>query len=528
MSCWLFVSESGDAMDHMAADQAAAVSRTLALASETPLAEQDRAELSRIGANLLKTPGVVALAFLGPSGKPLSVSARDGCLAPAWFSGLGRYRSSKANGADASDAAPFQPHRHTLDGLGPFLELTTPVTRQASSAAANAPLGAGRLVGFVTLCLAQRENEYRVRNIALSVVLIGAGAILVSLPVTYGLVHRIFAPIRELVAAADRIARGDFSARVAFDRPDVIGTLARSFNEMAVCVRQQRHELAEANQQLSAANVQLGEANSRLAEANRDLEEKVSQRTAQVESTAAALTAANRRLSGEIAEKESFLRTVSHDLAAPLRNIEGIASMLLMKHREQFDPDVIHRLERIQKNVQAESNLIAELLELSRIKTRRQRMEPVDLNELIREVAEMFTQDLENRRISLVLEGAFPALTCERARMRQVFQNLIDNAIKYMGTGGDQPGAESTNEIRVGGRATTGSLSSSCVTTASGSSRKKWRRSSTSSAAARMRRREASKGGASGWRPSRASLRRTAARSGWKAVQAREAPSDSP
>jgi signal transduction histidine kinase len=167
-----------------------------------------------------------------------------------------------------------------------------------------------------------------------------------------------------------------------------------------------------------------------LAEANRDLEDKVQQRTAQLEM-------ANNRLSSEIAEKEDFLRAVSHDLNAPLRNISGMATMLLMKSRDKFDAEIIHRLERIQKNVEAETDLIAELLELSRIKTRRQKMEPVDVNQLISDIGDVLENDLRSKGIDLVVDNPLPVVQCERARLRQVFQNLIDNAIKYMG---DKPG----------------------------------------------------------------------------------------
>jgi signal transduction histidine kinase len=175
----------------------------------------------------------------------------------------------------------------------------------------------------------------------------------------------------------------------------------------------------------------LEDANEKLAQANHELEDKVRHRTAQLET-------ANKRLSSEIAEKEDFLRAVSHDLNAPLRNISGMATMLLMKNREKFDEDVIHRLERIQKNVQVETDLIAELLELSRIKTRRQKMEPVDLPALIADLGGIFENDLKDRRIELVVDTPLPALVCERARIRQVFQNLIDNAIKYMGEGSNR------------------------------------------------------------------------------------------
>jgi chemotaxis family two-component system sensor kinase Cph1 len=57
------------------------------------------------------------------------------------------------------------------------------------------------------------------------------------------------------------------------------------------------------------------------------------------------------------------------------------------------------------------------------------------VGELVQEVGELFTQDFETKGISLHIEGPMPSLTCERARLRQVFQNLVDNAIKYMGEG---------------------------------------------------------------------------------------------
>jgi signal transduction histidine kinase len=272
-----------------------------------------------------------------------------------------------------------------------------------------------RLVGYVTITLAEIDNQQAIGRIYVILVMVGCVVLLLTFPVVYMMVNRIFKPIRQLVSATERIAQGDLDAKVAIDRPDLIGTLARSFNLMVQHVKAQRHELAEAN---------------------RDLENKVQQRTAQLEM-------ANKRLSSEIAEKEDFLRAVSHDLNAPLRNISGMATMLLMKSRDKFDAEIIHRLERIQKNVEAETDLIAELLELSRIKTRRQKMEPVDVNELVGDIGDVLENDLKSRGIQLVVDNDLPVVQCEKARLRQVFQNLIDNAIKYMG---DKP----AKEIHVG------------------------------------------------------------------------------
>jgi signal transduction histidine kinase len=62
-------------------------------------------------------------------------------------------------------------------------------------------------------------------------------------------------------------------------------------------------------------------------------------------------------------------------------------------------------------------------------------MEQVNLEEMVWDLRGMFENDLKTRNIQLIVDTALPALQCERARVRQVFQNLIDNAIKYMGEG---------------------------------------------------------------------------------------------
>ncbi|HEY1628221.1 MAG TPA: HAMP domain-containing sensor histidine kinase, partial [Tepidisphaeraceae bacterium] len=270
--------------------------------------------------------------------------------------------------------------------------------------------------------ISQMREQSQIQSAQYVVLGIACIMVLIGLPVASLLVHRIFLPIRLLKSVTKQFTAGNLDARAEIHRPDDIGDLARSFDEMAISLKQHQQALAQANEQL--------------AEANRDLELKVEQRTAQLET-------ANQRLSDEILEKESFLRAVSHDLNAPLRNIGGMASMLLTKHRDQMDEEMIHRLNRIKSNVDLESGLIAELLELSRIKTRRQKMEPVHVAVMVNELRELFEPDLRGKSIKLIVDTSLPVLHAERARLRQIFQNLLDNAIKYMGDG-------TTREIHVG------------------------------------------------------------------------------
>lgn len=429
-SYWLFIRENRHALATITGEHAVELSHAIAMASEPLLSDQDLPNLQRIGRDLLRNRDIVAVAFYDKQGTRLTYVCQD--LDEA-------HHEEELHPEQTRNLQNLMQvrHRHS-PALGEFAEVTVPVLRLTPVSSRPTEVRRGRvthsdrnaeLIGYVSVSVAKGADALIANRVSLVFILLGGLVFVVSMPIVYWLVNRILLPIRQLVVATIRIAGGDLDTHVeAADRPDVIGILAQSFNEMVQKVKAQRELLAHTNEQLAEANNQLALANVQLEEANRDLEAKVRQRTAQLEM-------ANKRLSSEIAEKEDFLRAVSHDLNAPLRNISGMASMLLMKHRDKFDEDVIHRLDRIQKNVQIETDLISELLELSRIKTRRQQMEPVELDAMVRELGEMFENDLKTRGISLVVDTPLPVLQCERARVRQVFQNLIDNAIKYMGDG---------------------------------------------------------------------------------------------
>jgi signal transduction histidine kinase len=155
-------------------------------------------------------------------------------------------------------------------------------------------------------------------------------------------------------------------------------------------------------------------------------------RLAATERQMAELTEANHRLTAEMADKEEFLRAVSHDLGAPLRNIAGMATMLLLKCGQELPGEVRHRLERIRANADAQAAMISDVLELSRIRSGSPRCQVVDLADVLAEQERHFEFELQSRHIGLEVAGTMPHLCVEKHRFAQVFQNLIDNAIKYM------------------------------------------------------------------------------------------------
>jgi signal transduction histidine kinase len=156
-----------------------------------------------------------------------------------------------------------------------------------------------------------------------------------------------------------------------------------------------------------------------------DLETAITQRTNQLEQV-------NLRLSRAIVEKNEFLRAISHDLNAPLRNIVGLIDSILRKYEKEIHTDLVDRLFRIRKNIHKELELINELLELSRVKSRQITTEKIDLREMVDQIVEKFQYDITNKNIKVHRADDLPVIYYDHSTIRQIFQNLIDNAIKFI------------------------------------------------------------------------------------------------
>jgi PAS domain S-box-containing protein len=154
----------------------------------------------------------------------------------------------------------------------------------------------------------------------------------------------------------------------------------------------------------------------------RQVEAEIAQLNRNLQERADALEAANKEL-------EAFAYTISHDLRAPLRHIDGFVG-LLEKGAAALDEQSRHCLDNISQAALRMADLIEDLLAFSRVGRNQMARRPVDLTELTREVIHEFEPETGNRNVDWDI-GDLPVVTADRAMLRMVLVNLVSNALKF-------------------------------------------------------------------------------------------------
>ena len=163
------------------------------------------------------------------------------------------------------------------------------------------------------------------------------------------------------------------------------------------------------------------------------------------------LSEANQRLQGEIAERrraeealrsrnrelESFVYMASHDLRTPLVSIEGFARLLAEDYSDRLDDEGKEYLWRVRANAANMDSLLRDLLELSRVTSTEEPKERVSVAAVLTQVLDELDHAIKESRAEVVLPDDLPTVSASPTRLRQVFSNLISNAIKFAREGVD-------------------------------------------------------------------------------------------
>ena len=213
--------------------------------------------------------------------------------------------------------------------------------------------------------------------------------------------------------------------RVNADRLQIMNLLVSTYEaavETNSELRKAQRELQDLSAELAAQSEELQLQNEELS----TLAEELQKRTTELE-------AANRKLKFANRELESFSYSVSHDLKAPIRAIQGFSRMLLGEHAARLDEEGHRLLDVIVNNTQIMSKLIDDLLELSQVGRHQLRRSQVDLGGLARQIFKRLREQEPQREIQLTVQD-LPPVWGDPALINQIMMNLLGNAIKYTRT----------------------------------------------------------------------------------------------
>ncbi len=226
------------------------------------------------------------------------------------------------------------------------------------------------------------------------VIVLGASVVIVMAGTWIVVATRVVRPIGKLQRGIQILGGGDLDYRIGPLGKDEIGEVARSFDEMA--------------EQLSTTTVSRNELAKEVTERER----------------------AEEALRGANAELEAFSYSVSHDLRAPLRAMDGFSQVLLEDYADNLDAEGRDHLGRVRGASQHMAQLIEDLLELSRVTRAELRHGKSNLSELAQAISAEFRKAEPDRQVTFDIAPGVIAEGDERL-LRIVLENLLGNAWKF-------------------------------------------------------------------------------------------------
>lgn len=268
----------------------------------------------------------------------------------------------------------------------------------------------GRRIGGVRLAVSTARISKTVADFVAAGSVMSAAAILaIVIMVGVTILRVVIIPVRQLSQSMQRVAEGELSTQIEIRTEDEIGQLARSFNAMALSLKEARTDLEQ-----------------KVADRTRDLAMEVEVRRSAEEQ----LSRQAAELSRSNVELQQFAYVASHDLQEPLRMVASYLELLARRYRGKLDAEADEFINYAVDGATRMKALIGDLLMYSRVGREELHPEPVNMEEVLARTLVNLKMIIEETGAEIT-HSALPILGGDRSQLVQLFQNLIANALKF-------------------------------------------------------------------------------------------------
>lgn len=373
------------------------LTRLLAHNSRIALFAGNREQLREIAEGAMETPSVLTVTMFNRDGHALVHLARPGV--PGDVSAA--TPPPTAEGGNRSQTGAVV--------AGERLEFTQTIYARAGDGSESALFydesvrnGTNNLLGTVRVVVDQEPIQRQVRTMVATAACAAAAFLTLTSFVLYLIIRGITRPLTHLAGGVREIEEGKGDISIPVESEDEVGVLAASFNRMTAALQERRLEQEMAARQISELNIRL--------------EEKVRERTAQLESV-------NREL-------ESFNYAAAHDLRAPIARLNGLCQALGEDCGESLSDDCRDYLRRIGAVGRQMERVISAMSSLYQVQRREMSLRPLDLSAVVRAVVATLREAEPQRQVEVRVQPDVQ-VTGDTELLWLAMQNLVGNAWKF-------------------------------------------------------------------------------------------------
>ena len=392
------------------------VAATISQYSEYGIYTDDKKTLHKIGKSLSADPDVAYIAILNENRDPLIKRAfQPNIMIPERQQSKRHYRSESTYEYEYVD------HE---DGRQ-FIEIIYPVSSVTSKFSPDFYLDGdtgdvtSQTIGYIQLGLTQDSLENRLNQFVVSISLFAVGLAALAGILSFLVTNRIVSPIKRLATVADGISQGNLDHTIEIKTNDEVSHLGHAFTQMLERLREYRSEV-ESYQ--------------------KTLEDKVQQRTAELQKATEQAFVMAQEAEAANQAKSAFLANMSHELRTPLNAVIGFSEVLLDGHFGALN----ETQKEYQNDILASGRhllfLIQDILDISKVESGTLDLDvsEFDVRELLNGSIRMFKEKVMKHAIQLSVstDGVPESVVADERKVKQILFNLVSNAIKFTHDGG--------------------------------------------------------------------------------------------